>query len=578
MHLIMKRNIKIYDIMKKRTMFLLIPIFFTATSCKDFLDTTPEDGIGSLEMWTTPEHAALGIVGAYSPMKSFSQGADPYNPAGCIASNPVTDAYTKYAFAWGTGFDDTGCRYFCNNSATTGYGVFLSKWKADYTGVQYANLAIENISRMEEILDEDQFNKYLGEAHFLRALYYFDLLTYYSGHKTSDPGIPLYTSMPDYDKAYRPRATPANVRKVMIDDLEKAASLLPYRSYEKGRASRSAALVLLGKVYLYSDNFAKAAEIFSALVEENNNSSEPYSLYGNYENLFKQEGENNNEAVFVIDCLNTYGNGSRLDLLYSNRSANCSGTNTSIPTRELVDAFLMSDGTPFNGVYPDWTNRDAVNQFFKNRDPRLDASIIRPFGLFVGKDNLTYEYRSPYDTKTSPYPCMRSNHSSNTNYCWRKFCNEGNETVIRRHSGIDIPLIRWADVLLLYAESLNESAGPSNAVFDALDAIRTRAKMPKVSRSGGQEEVRQLIRNERVYELAGEGHLYPDWQRWFAHNDSDFDYESLTNQPIAGYDGVALALLQVSTRNFTKRNWRYAIPQTEIDINPALVQSDGWGN
>lgn len=557
---------------------LLLLTLIVQVSCSKFLDTVPEDGIGSLEMWTTAEHADLGIAGAYSPIKCFPVGSDPASPAGCISSNPMTDTYTKYAFAWGTGFDDTGCRYFCNNSATTSYGVFSSKWLSDYTGVQYANLAIANLPRLENVIDPETYTRYIGEAHFLRALYYFDLLTYYSGHKNVDPGIPLYTSMPDYDKAYRPRATPADVRKVMIDDLNIAIDALPWRSYEKGRANRAAALFLLGKVYLYAGSYAKAAETFSRLMEENTKSASPYALFGDYAKLFRQEGEDNDESVFVIDCIPTQGNGSRLDLLYSNRSANCAGTNTSIPTKELVDSYLMADGTAFDGTYPDWSNRDAVNNFFKRRDPRLDASIIRPYGLFVGKDNITYEYRAPYDTKTTPYACLRSNHSSNTNYCWRKFCNQGNETTIRRHSGIDIPLMRWGDALLLYAEALNESSGPSTEIFDALDQIRTRAKMPKVNRSVDQTALRTLIRNERVYELAGEGHLYPDWQRWYAHDDANFDYESLTNQPMLGFDGVPMALQQVSVRNFTKRNWRYAIPQSEIDVNPALVQSDGWGN
>lgn len=565
-------------IMKRNIYLLLTLLSVTVISCKDFLNLTPEDGIGSLEMWTTAEHADLGITAAYSPIKCFPSGSDPASPAGCISSNAMTDVYTKYAFAWGTGFDDTGCRYFCNNSATTGYGVFSSKWLADYTGVQYANLAIANMDKLKDVLGEEKFNTYLGEAHFLRALYYFDLLTYYSGHKNSDPGIPLYTEMPGYDEAYLARSTPADVRKVMVDDLKVAAENLPYRSYEKGRASRSAALMLLGKVYLYADNFALAAETFGQLYSENQKASEPYSLYSDYEKLFTLAGEDNNESIFVIDCIATQGNGSRIDLLYNNRSANCSGTNTSIPTNELVNAYLMKDGTKFNGANPDWTNRDAVNAFFSNRDPRLDASIIRPFGLFVGADNVTYEYRAPYDTKTSPYACLRSNVSSNLNYCWRKFCNTGNETTIRRHSGTDIPLMRWADLLLLYAESVNESSGPTTLVFDLLDQIRSRAKMPKVSRTGDQAAVRQLIRDERVYELAGEGHLYPDWQRWFAHNDADFDYESLTNQTIVGYDGTPLVLSQVSVRNFTRRNWRYAIPQEEIDVNPALVQSEGWGN
>ena len=562
----------------KRIYIITAVVMAGLSSCADLLDTVPEDGIGSLEMWTTAEHADLGIAAAYSPIKCFKLGTDPASPAGCISSNPLTDSYTKYAFVWGTGFDDTGCRYFCNNSATTSYGVFSNKWKADYTGVQYANLAIENIKKMEKILTPENFNNYLGEAHFLRALYYFDLLTFYSGHKNNDPGVPLYTSMPDFDKAYRPRATPADVRKLMIDDLTVAIERLPFRAYEKGRASRSAALALLGKVYLYADNHAKAAEVFGQLLEENTSAAEPYSLYDNYAELFKLKGENNDESVFVIDCIATQGNGSRMDLWYATRSSNCAGTNTSIPTKELVDAFLMADGTAFNGAYPNWKDRDAVNAFFAKRDPRLDATIIRPFGLFVGKDNVTYEYRAPHDTGSNPYPCLRSNHSSNTNYCWRKFCNEANETTIRRHSGIDIPVIRWADVLLLYAEAMNESNGPSDEVFNALDKVRVRAKMPKVNRNGDQAAVRQLIRNERLYELAGEGHLYPDWQRWYAHNDIGFDYESLTNQSIAGFDGVALALTQVSTRNFTKRNWRYAIPQSEIDVNPALVQSEGWGN
>ena len=180
----------------KRIFYILAIATIGLTSCADLLNTTPEDGIGSLEMWTTAEHADLGMVAAYSPIKAFPIGSDPASPAGCISSNPLTDSYTIYAFVWGTGFDDTGCRYFCNNSATTSYGVFSSKWKADYTGVQYANLAIANVTKMQNILTEEKFNNYLGEAHFLRALYYFDLLTFYSGHKNNDPGIPLYTEPP----------------------------------------------------------------------------------------------------------------------------------------------------------------------------------------------------------------------------------------------------------------------------------------------------------------------------------------------------------------------------------------------
>ncbi len=546
-------------------LILLSGIAALCFSCSDFLDTYPVDGIGSNGMWKTEEHVDLGVTAAYSAMTK----------KGSYSRNALTDAYTEYAFLMSSGFDELGQRYFCYNTATTGYAVFSTKWQADYLGVQYANLAIENIPNVE--MKEETRDRYLAEVRFLRAFYYFDLLTFYSGHKTDDIGIPLYDKMPDYDNAYKGRSTPADVRALMIEDLSWAAEHLPWRSSEKGRVNRAAALAVLGKVYLYADQYAKAVEVFAQMMKDNEEAEEPYVLHDDYAEMFTLAGENNTEYVFVISCLDTYGSGSYIDLLYNNRSANCSGTNTSIPTIYLANAYLNKDGSTFSwNAYPNfsWSNEEAVNKLFANRDPRLEASLIRPWALFVGKDNVTYQYRISYDTKTTPYPCLKADNGFNDHYLWRKFCNTGNETSIRRHSPTDVPLIRWADVMLLYAEALNESEGPSNKVYAQLDQIRARVGMPAVKR-GGQEAVRQLIRNERVYELAGEGFLFADYQRWYAH-DPSFDYESL-NHTIIGYQGSPVQS-KAGTRAFTPRNWRYAVPQTEIDQNPAIVQAPGWEN
>ncbi len=546
----------------------IITLFGTAlilASCSDFLETYPKDGIGSNGMWQTEEHVDLGVTAAYSVMKT----------RGSYSRNALTDAYTQYAFLMTTGFDELGQRYFCYNTATTSYGVFSTKWECDYLGVQYSNLAIANIPKVE--MDEETRNMRLAEVHFLRALYYFDLLTFYSGHKNQDKGIPLYAEMPDYDDAYKARSTPADVRALMIEDLKFAAEYLPWRSTEKGRANRAAALTLLGKVYLYADLWSEAAEVFEQIIDENEKSDSPYSLHGAYEKLCTLSGENNNEYVFVMSFLDTYGNGSYIDLLYSNRSANCSGTNTSIPTIYLANAYLNKDGSEFSwNDHPSfsWDNQAQVDALFAERDPRLEATLIRPYALFVGIDNVTYQYRTSYDTGTTPYPCLRANNGYNDYYCWRKFCNTGNETTIRRHSPTDFPLIRWADVLLLYAEALNEAEGPSDKVYNALDAVRRRVEMPGVAR-GSKDQVRQTIRNERVYELAGEGHLYFDFQRWYAH-DPSFDLSTL-NHTILGYKGSPIQS-QAGTRVFTSRNWYYAIPQSEIDLNPALIQGEGWSN
>lgn len=554
--------------MSKRTAIKSFPIILAAAvsvSC-NLLDTYPRDGIGSNSMWTTEEHVNLGVTAVYGILKS----------KGCYSRNPLTDAYTQYAFIMSTGFDELGQRYFCYNTATTSYGIFSSKWNDGYEGVQYANLAIANIPGVD--MDEDAKMTALAEVRFLRALYYFDLLSFYSGHKNTDKGIPLYSEMPDYDKAYLPRATPADVRALMIEDLEFASAHLPFTSYEKGRANAAAAMAMLGKVYLYADLYEDAVSVFEALIARNDEEGKPFALSADYASMFTLAGENNPEYVFAINFLDTYGNGSYIDLLYNSRSANCAGTNTSIPTTYLADAWQNRDGSAFSwSDWPgfSWDDEAVVNEMFAQRDPRLEATIIRPYALFTGKDNVTYQYRPGYDTDVQPYPCMRANNGANDYYCWRKFCNTGNETTIRRHSPTDLPLIRWADVLLLYAEALNEARGPVDAVYNAVDQVRSRAGMPPV-RKGSREEVRQRIRDERVYELAGEGHLYPDFQRWYAH-DPDFDYETLLNHTILSFTGAPVSS-QAGTRVFTARNWCYAIPQEDIDLNPALEQAQGWNN
>lgn len=548
--------------MKK--LILIISVLALITSC-DFLNTYPRDGIGSNGMWKTEEQASLGVNAAYSSLKK----------KGSYSRNALTDAYTQYAFIMQTGFDELGQRYFCYNTATTSYGVFQTKWEDDYLGVQYANLAIANLPNVP--IAQDKLERYLGEVYFLRALYYFDLLSFYSGHNKLDKGVPLYTEMPDYDDAYLARATPADVRALMIEDLKLACDKLDFTPYEKGRASRAAALALLGKVYLYASEFDKAVTVFEQLISENEQEGRPFALAADYAEMFTLSGENNKEYVFVIDCLDTYGNGSYIDLLYSSRSANCAGTNTSIPTVYLADAYLKKDGTKFKwSDYPSfsWDDKATVDAMFAERDPRLEATIIRPWALFLGTANVTYQYRPGYDTRTTPYPCMRANNGANEYYCWRKFTNTGNETTIRRHSPTDQPIIRWADVLLMYAEALNESIGPDAKVYDALNQVRQRVSMPMVSPCG-KEALRKIIRDERVYELAGEGHLYGDFQRWFAH-DPSFDLETL-NHTIVGFRGSPISS-QAGIRVFTPRNWYYAIPQNDIDLNPALIQGEGWNN
>ena len=103
--------------------YLLMPaVALLCASCSDLLETSPSDGIGPSKMWTTEEHVDLGVTAVYSVLKT----------RGNYSRNALTDAYTQYAFLMSSGFDELGQRYFCYNTATTGYGVFSSKWESDY--------------------------------------------------------------------------------------------------------------------------------------------------------------------------------------------------------------------------------------------------------------------------------------------------------------------------------------------------------------------------------------------------------------------------------------------------------------
>jgi len=138
--------------------------------------------------------------------------------------------------------------------------------------------------------------------------------------------------------------------------------------------------------------------------------------------------------------------------------------------------------------------------------------------------------------------------------------------------------MRYADLLLLFAEAKNEAEGPTDSVHWAIDQMRQRptVNMPKIKAGISQDDMRISIRNERAWELAGEGHRYGDYRRWYKY-DPTFDMTTL-NHVIKGFRGNPVNP-QGGTRVFEVRNWQFAIPQSEIDLNPYLEpQNTGWEN
>lgn len=574
--------------MKK--IIILFTIACGLFSCKsDFLDTYPKDGIGSSAFWDTEEHALLGITAIYSTLNSESYYSeigmdDVLSPIACRLTNDGWDNYNMYNVYKGTA------------DSRTSY--FSQRWKIIYRGINRANDAIVNLPKTT-FKNEATRKRFMAEAKFLRALFYFDLLNFYGGQDdATDGGVPLYLEVVDYNDSYRPRTKPSEVRKQILADLQDAISELPNVSKisgaEIGRATKGAAIALLGKTYLYNKEWQKAANTFSGLIQ-----SGDYSLHSNYLDMFQVKGERNKEVIFNLEAIAIAGGGTWMDIRYGNASSGSRAKNASIPTNYLADSYQYKDGTTFDmaafktkfkadyGRDFSFKNKSDVAILYGNRDPRLAMNMILPFTTFVGLNNQTYEYRIPYDSRSPgdgklpevQYSSMRTNKNNNNHYSWRKFADVGDDNKILRYdSPINIPIIRFADVLLMFAEARNESgagfsANAQDSIYLAVNKVRSRpgVGMPIIP-VGDQNTIRQKIRAERMIELAGEGIYFSDIRRWFKGN-PEFDIAFL-KENVMDLEGSK----KIESRNVNAVGYfLWPIPMGEIEMNQSLLpQNPGW--
>jgi hypothetical protein len=262
-----------------------------------------------------------------------------------------------------------------------------------------------------------------------------------------------------------------------------------------------------------------------------------YSLFPDYRNLFKEENKHNVEVIFNIEA-------SAPDIT-TNFDQTIYRLNRPAPLKELVDKYLMTDGKTIAE-----SPLFDVQHPYENRDPRLLYSITC----------IGYPYNG---TLITPDEVV------NTGFGMKKYTPySDNETIpLVTVSAFNYILIRYAEVLLTYAEAQNEVAGPDASVYDAINQVRQRVgvAMPEVEAGLTQEQMRQTIRRERTVELALEGLYYDDTLRWKT-------IETENNGPVHNSDGVV-----IDNRSFNPaRDYLWPIPSNQIVQNPNLVQNPKW--
>lgn len=568
--------------------------------CYD-LDRNPFDQVGDATFWQNETQVTQGMMGVYAALRND-------NAFGLkFAQDNMSDI--------GVGYDNQGFGAVILGTYNDRTAIVENKWKSLYDGVMRANLVIQKIPGVPGLSDELK-TKYLAEAKFLRALYYFELYNFYGA-------VPLYdetVNLPvDYNSLKKPRNTVEEVFKFILDDLNYAIeSNLPaqWETANYGRATKGAAYALRGKVYLYKKEYADAAKDFEEIMLDPSGKGYNYSLYADYANLFKPGGDQSNEMIFAIQNSGGVGKdfGMPMTFYMGTRSSFGSCWNNVMPSATLLDMYELKDGKAFNwndfipGFNESTTikdetfvstlstdgkkveayakNRNLVLDMYKERDPRMGATVILPYTTYPGwvsNQAKTCEFviaRNVAPNEVNGF--IRINGAWTESYIFRKFVAEGNMNGAinnRSHTPIKFPLIRLADVYLMYAECKNELGEQSTAV-QYINKVRQRTStnMPTINsgpawlQASSKEEVFNRIKHERAVELVAEGHRWSDLRRWGLALSTLSEQNGGKAKSVYGITGKTLL-----SRTFTERDMLWPIPGVEVERNPNLKPNNpGW--
>jgi hypothetical protein len=522
--------------MKNRFLIIGSLVILFCSSCKkDFLDRQPLDQYSESSLWTSASDAAAALNGCYSRWESGSW----IFYIDCASDN----AFNPYPWEGYAMMGNMG-QLSANN---TGNG----KWS--FGTIQKCNWFLANVDKTP--MEEGLKKRMKAEARFLRAYRYYLMSQLYGD-------VPLLTENISTEQAnVITRNSKQEVVQFVLDELTAAAADLPesYSGADEGRVTSGACWALKARTELFNEKWADAVTSCSQIMDR-------YSLFNSYGDLFRIQNEHNPEIILDVEYI---ANDVPLDNLGVLVVESQGGWWSVNPTQDLVDAYEMKNGKtiddPSSGYNPD--------DPFRDRDPRLDASIIHPGSFYEGG------YFDPLNPSSIDYYAAYSY----TGYAPKKYVSHLSDIPDMWNTGLNIPVIRFAEVLLSYAEAKIELNQLDNSVYEAINKVRKRAGMPDVDAGvyNNQAKMRELVRRERRVELALEGLRWFDIQRWKIGKEalSGPVYGTRLGSVDAATGKLTLtaerALSEIRTFDESK-NYLWPIPQQEIDLNKNLQQNTGY--
>ena len=472
------------------------------TACVS-LDEDPQSFVTSDQFYKTDEQAVAAVNAGYR--KLYETGQSLYNSLFQIGVEMATDDY-----AAGPRARNAHVRAISGLTHDPLNDRMEQLWKQSYDAINVSNIAVDRIALINASeIDETLRARLINEAKFLRALHYFNLVRWFG-----DVPIVLHeTTSLTAESLYVEKSSEDLVYQQIIQDLTDAEALpATYTGSNVGRATSGAAKSLLSKVYLTHKEWKKAAEKSKEVIDSNT-----YGLFDNFSDVFNVSTKNGKEHIFSAQFKG-----------YFNYQGNS----------------LASRSAPFeppgvNGDYADMLNKPGkLYESFDDTDERKAVTFVTQMVSPTNGQLYTFE---PHLYKYYDQAAVGSQSNSSKN----------------------LPIIRYAEVLLIYAEALNEdNHGPTTEAYWAIDEVRNRAGIarladtyPSLNESEFRDSVFQERRKELVYE----------YQRWF----------DLARR---GADYYVATLHAAGKTNAAPRHIHFPTPQREINLNPKLKQHPDWIN
>lgn len=505
--------------MKKVLYIAIICIAGLFCSCNDYLTVESADQLTSDSFWRDKSDAEAGLAATYSQLYLMTYTNDMWSfPE---IKWPV-EAYREDVILIGSdAMNYPNWVELYNYTYTNGNSQFSTYWECYYKGISFANQVIEKTAEIPaEKLDETTRTQLISEGHFMRAYYHIQLLLNWKEIVIRDKYI---TDPADLSK---PLSSREEAWDFIIEDLKQATNLPAKRDADNmGRATSGSAYAYLGFAYLtraYEEPDKKDAYLTNAL--EALNQVKGYELVKDFSSMFSGDNKNSPESIFEIQFSMESANGAiyRTQFHIWMGAAELWGWDEILPSKTLMNEFMKEGEIATTGRY----------------DSRLYETIF--FNCDYYNDDSGRVYDANYDDWFGP---------DNTKAAFRKFMPSTYDGLMQNYSAINIPLMRWANVMLMKAEILNEQGHPRQAI-PLINEIRSvHGDMPPM-KGTSQEAVRAQIEHERMIEFPLENYRWYDLRRW----------------------GRLSSALQAAGRaGFNEdKNAFYPTPLTELNANDAL--------